>query len=241
VNDKLSILDIRATGDDGRIYDIEVQSLGNEEYINRSLYYWARIYSGQLGESENYGTLNPVICINLCDFVVIKDLTALHTCYMPIEKDNPEYALTDHFEIHFIEMPKFIDKNPELFDTLDMWIKYFLSEGKDEKEDEAMKIILKNNTFQKARNEYKRFTADEKYRHAYEARQKWLRDERSLLDYARRDGEKQGIKKGIEQGIEQGLKQKAVETAIALLNESLSIEKIASITGLSEEEVKKLQ
>ncbi len=52
--DKLSILDIKATDEDGRIYDVEVQSFGDEFYANRSLYYRAKIYSDQLNESEPF-------------------------------------------------------------------------------------------------------------------------------------------------------------------------------------------
>ena len=54
----------------GRIFDIEVQSKGDEIYKNRILYYWSRIYSSQLKESNKYFMLEPVICINVLNFTL---------------------------------------------------------------------------------------------------------------------------------------------------------------------------
>ena len=57
-------------------------------------------------------------------------------------------------------------------------------------------------------------------------------------------GIKQGITQGISQGISQGIKQgayeKAIETARMLLSFGDSIEKIATITGLSLETLQQL-
>ena len=61
--DKLSILDIRAQDQDGRLYNIEIKATAQPEYSERSLYYWAKVYAGQLSESEAYAALSPVIGI----------------------------------------------------------------------------------------------------------------------------------------------------------------------------------
>ena len=47
-----SILDVKAEDDNHRIFDVEIQVIGNSRYIKRSLYYWARNYHGQLKESD---------------------------------------------------------------------------------------------------------------------------------------------------------------------------------------------
>ncbi len=54
------------------------------------------------------------------------------------------------------------------------------------------------------------------------------------------EGIKQGIKQGIEQGIEQGLEQRSIEIAKNLKNMNMSIDSIASATGLSVDEIEKL-
>ena len=54
-------------------------------------------------------------------------------------------------------------------------------------------------------------------------------------------GLQQGISQGISQGIKQGAYEKAVETARMLLSFGDSIEKIATITGLSGETIQQLE
>ena len=53
-------------------------------------------------------------------------------------------------------------------------------------------------------------------------------------------GEERGISIGLSQGISQGEHQKAVDTAKNLLSIGLSQKQIASVTGLSVEEIEKL-
>ena len=67
------------------------------------------------------------------------------------------------------------------------------------------------------------FTKEE--REAYEDHLKWLRIEANSLKKAE----------------EKGRKEEKLEIARNMLNESLPIEKIAALTGLTEKEVKNLQ
>ena len=54
-------------------------------------------------------------------------------------------------------------------------------------------------------------------------------------------GISQGITQGISQGIKQGMHQEKLETARMLLSFGDSIEKIATITGLSGETIQQLE
>ena len=69
--DKLSILDIKATGKDGKRFNIEMQVSDEEDYDKRALYYWAKLYSDQLKTSEDYGTLCKAIGIHILNFTSI--------------------------------------------------------------------------------------------------------------------------------------------------------------------------
>jgi predicted transposase/invertase (TIGR01784 family) len=64
--------------------------------------------------------------------------------------------------------------------------------------------------------------------------------EELLLDRAKKEGKKEGEKKGLEEGIELGYKKLNIETALKLLQNGMSIDFVANITGLSIEEIKKL-
>ncbi len=100
--DKLSILDVKAVDESGRIVDIEIQSRGDRSFANRSLYYWSKLYSSQIMESETYKKLKPVCCINLLNFQLFDDIEKFHSCYVLKEKDESDKVLTDHLILHFI-------------------------------------------------------------------------------------------------------------------------------------------
>ena len=54
-------------------------------------------------------------------------------------------------------------------------------------------------------------------------------------------GLERGIEQGLEQGIVQGSKREKIEIARAMLNKKMAIETISEITGLSTEEIQKLE
>jgi len=66
----------------------------------------------------------------------------------------------------------------------------------------------------------------------------------SLEKYSKKlinEGIKKGMQKGIQKGIEKGILQTKTKTALALLKENMTVEKIAEITGLSIKEIEKLK
>jgi len=65
--------------------------------------------------------------------------------------------------------------------------------------------------------------------------------EKQGLEKGIEQGIQKGLQKGIQQGIQKGMHKKAVETAVSLLKEGMPIDKTARITGLSEDEVSKLE
>ncbi len=77
---------------------------------------------------------------------------------------------------------------------------------------------------------------DQEARMQYEARQKYLHDQASLMEAAK-NAEKYGFRAGMEKGIEQGIEQGIRQTALRLLRRSMAIPDVAAATGLSEEEV----
>ena len=164
--EKESILDVKAKDETGRIYDIEIQSIGNSEFIQTSLYYWAKIYSSQLEEGHQYKKLNPVICINLLDFIIFEDKKdeQFHSCHMICDQDDKDSVLTDHLRIHYIELPRIIP-DPEKIpsDRLLKWIYFFKDEGV--LEEDEMKIIIKDDPiFEQAHETFSKFTADKEFR-----------------------------------------------------------------------------
>ena len=226
---KESILDLKAKDKTGRWINIEIQIDNDNSYANRSLYYWAKSYAGQLKSGEDYEDLNPAVCINLLDFEIFPQLPGYHSCFHITEKDQPEYILSSHLQIHFIELPKNQLKNvTQVKDGLDRWCYYFENEGT--MEEEEMTVLLKDNqAIGKAHKVYRDFTANSELMDMAEAREKWLKDVATKLRHAEARGQ------------EEGIKINSRENARKMIEEGLNIPLIARITGLTEKEIAELQ
>jgi len=181
LKDKISVLDIKAKDKTGKVFNIEIQSTGDSHFKNRSLYYWARLYSKEIKESELYKELNPVICINLLNYKLFPETEKLHTCFLLKEKDE-NFMLTSHQELHFIEIPKL--KSLRASGQLEQWLLYLEYEGRSEMK--ALKIIEEvmkmNPEIESTHARYEQFTSSEEMRDLYEARVKYNRDVASLVD-----------------------------------------------------------
>ncbi|AHC16511.1 Rpn family recombination-promoting nuclease/putative transposase [Salinispira pacifica] len=91
-------------------------------------------------------------------------------------------------------------------------------------------VLLKDNpAIEKAHHVYEDFTSDEQLMDMAEAHEKWVKDVNTRLKTAR------------QQGLEQGLEQAKIEDAKKMLQKGYPIVDIAEITGLSEEQIKKLE
>lgn len=62
-----------------------------------------------------------------------------------------------------------------------------------------------------------------------------------LAEKGKKEGIQIGLQEGIQKGLKEGMHKKAVETALSLLNEGMSVKKAAGITGLPEKEVLELK
>ena len=107
-DEKESIVDIKATTETGITVLIEIQARGNENFIKRTLYYWAYNYSSNLNRGSIYDELKAVVSINITNFI-LTDENKVHSCYVLKELNNNK-ILTDHCQLHFIELPKFNNK-----------------------------------------------------------------------------------------------------------------------------------
>ena len=221
---KESILDVRARDSRGRWLNIEIQIDRDGSYANRSLYYWAKSYTAQLGTGEGYEALNPAVCINLLGFELFPQLPGYHSCFQVREVDQPEYVLSEHLQIHFIELPKNpLERANEVRDALDRWCYYFEHEGSVE-ESEMTVLLDENKAIRKAHEVYREFTADAELMDMVEAREKWLKDVNTRLASAER----------------QGMQKNARETARRMIDEGFEAATISRITGLSEDEIRTL-
>src|SRR5947208_3148738 len=77
-DDKLSIVDIKARDQLGRLYNIEMQMQGSPAYPDRALYYWAVLYGQQLREGQDYSELRTTISISILNDVLFPQVPDYH-------------------------------------------------------------------------------------------------------------------------------------------------------------------
>jgi predicted transposase/invertase (TIGR01784 family) len=237
VTSKESILDIKAEDEDARIYDIEMQLAGNSIFANRSLYYWARCYTSQIGDGDDYRKLNPVICINVLDFELLRENPLVHSCFVLREMKAHQMVLTDHLMMHFLSLTLFRKMRYTVESPLTDWLTWFCFNKEDEMKG-LDTILERNKAVREAHSHYEQFTADRELMEKYEARQKYIRDLSTIKGVSRDEGYQEGLERGIEQGLEQGAKQERFHLARAMKESGESAEKIHQYTGLSIEEIK---
>ncbi|WWU66774.1 Rpn family recombination-promoting nuclease/putative transposase (plasmid) [Clostridium baratii] len=234
IEDKFSRLDIKATTNNKEHINIEIQVKNEYNMIQRTLYYWSKMYSEQIQNRENYDKLERTVCINILNFKYL-DNEKYHNAYRLKELSTNE-ELTDLEEIHFIELPKFDEignKNNiddiDKIDALEKWLEFL----KEPESNAVRQLELNDDVLKQAKTELYRLSMDSEERERYNMREKAIYDEISALENAE--------KKGLEQGIEQGEKNKSIEIAKNLILSNVPMDIIVKSTGLSENEIEKLK
>ncbi len=247
IDGKLSVLDIKAEDEKGRIYNVEMQIINSTYYGKRSLFYWAKAFSEQLDKGSIYGELHKTIVINIVDFEFFyddKEEGRYHRELIIKDKlTDKHYEQFQDFSIHFVELPKFKDDKYGIRNALERWIT-FLNRAW-ELSAENIPSDLSSNEIKKAVTELNIMYLDKKEREYYENQQKALLDERSRLFYALEEGRQEGLQEGLQEGRQQGLEEGRVEEkikiALNLLKQNLADDIIISVTGLTTEELSNLK
>ncbi|TXJ56315.1 Rpn family recombination-promoting nuclease/putative transposase [Brachyspira aalborgi] len=231
-NDKETIVDVKCITKNGTVVIIEVQLSGNSRFPERILYYWAANYSKLLKKGEEYEDLTPVISINLLNFNLNKNDKNVHSCYMIYDTKNKN-LLTDHLQIHIIELKKFKFKDNDLKKDLNYWLGFFTTNNMEAYMSE---IVKEKPIMEEAHKRYNNFIRSRLMMSEYEKKEIYQYDKQITLEEKRREG----IKEGRREGKLEGIKERNYTIAKEMKLENIDIETIKKITGLSIEEIEKL-
>ena len=248
LNDKLSILDVKAKGLDGKRFNIEIQISDAADYDKRALYYWAKLYTEQLQESQDYGSLSKAIGIHILNFLSIPNSPKYHNVFHITEKETGLLYFKD-LELHTIELKKFTsDSKDELSDliakvktSLDMWLAFLTRH--DLLKLDALPQEFNNPSLKKALNVLEVMNLTDIERDFYDDHLKFLRMEFSTLKKAEEKGREKGREEGIEIGEARAEKKndsKIKTIALELLREGMPVIAVSRITGLPIQEVEAL-
>ena len=222
---KVSILDIRAKMNDDTQINVEVQIAKPVDMKKRAMYYWAKLYSYQIGKNEDYSLLKDVISINLLNFKLFKNHERCHSACHITDDFNGKVIIKD-FEMHFIELPKFRLGDIKKLKKSEKWIALFSNKCTDE---ELEEIAMSEPAIKKALEYQNYFMHDEKLRYKYELQEKAIRDYNSSVMAAR------------QEGIQQGIQKANIQNAIKFLKLGVDIKTVSEGTGLSIEKITELQ
>ena len=229
-DDKLGVLDIVTELDGKEKCNIEMQLIDKNNIIERMLYYWSKMYTKQIKAGDDYNKLEKTIVILIADFN-IKGLEEVeyHSTWKIIETNSvKKLILTDKFELDIIELSKIKGRENEKDQLLD-WL-VFLENPESERVTRKME---ENENLKEAVEKLDRISEDEKMQRIIELREKAIRDEHAI--YAK------GVDDGIEEGKAKGAREKQIEIAKKLLKAKVGMEVIIETTGLTKEEIEKLQ
>ena len=230
--DKETIVDVKCITKNGTVVIIEVQLSGNSRFPERILYYWSLNYSKLLKKGEQYDALTPVISINLLNFNLNKKNSNVHSCYMIYDTKNKN-LLTDHLQIHIIELKKFKFKDNDLKKDLNYWLGFFTTNNMEAYMSE---IVKEKPIMEEAHKRYNNFIRSRLMMSEYEKKEIYQYDKQITLKEERQEG----IKEGRREGRLEGIKNEKYSIAKNLKKSGLDIKFISENTGLSIEEVEKL-
>lgn len=216
VDDKIGILDVRVVTEKGIHINVEIQLINKYNMIKRTLFYWSRLYSSQIKRGENYKNLNKTITINILNFRYIES-DKYHMVYHLYE-DDEKTMLTDLLEIHFVDLVKYIERNPELNTNLNQWLAFLTKPGKGV-------IDMGEPAIRKAITVLDMLSRDPETVRLAELRMKQILDEKSMVEGAKEEGRLEG----------------AVKVAIKMLRRGDDISDIIDVTELSQEKVLELK
>jgi predicted transposase/invertase (TIGR01784 family) len=177
LDDKLSILDIKARDDQGRLFNVEMQMVATASLPQRFLYYWAKLYSQQLSEGDDYTKLCPTISICFVNGDLFAGRVSYHSVFRLLDTED-RLCLTDDLALHVIEIPKFTRDLGDLREPLDFWL-YFLKNG-ERLDADALPGPLDTPQIRRAMEILKMFAQNALERELYEGRLKAERDLQTL-------------------------------------------------------------
>ena len=236
-DDKFNRVDIKAKNNKGEIIIVEIQNTSELYYLERVLYGVAKAITEHIYLGNTYKEVKKVYSISILYFDLGKG-----SDYIYVGQNNFVGLHTqDHLIISTKEKDTIVRKSPsEIFPTyilvrvnefnkvakspLEEWVEY-LKNGVISPETQAPGL-------QEAREKLKYYSMSDAERYAYDEHINAIMIQNDVLGNARLEG--------MEEGRAEGRTEEKNNIARKMLANGLSIEQIALITGLTEQEIKEL-
>ena len=234
--DRKAIFDLYCVAESGERFIVELQKAKQNFFKDRSIYYASFPIQEQAKKGSWNFRLDPVYTIGILDFIFDDHKSEKELLHVVELKNEHSEVFYDKLKFIYIELPKFQKEASELETHFEKWLYVFryLSELQDRPP--ALQDKIFERLFEVA--EIAKFTPKE--RDIYESSLKYYRDLNNVVDTANQEGRKQGREEGREEGRKEGLRQGIKDIARKMKERGRPLAEIAEMTGLSEEEIRRL-
>ncbi len=224
VDSKFSRLDLNMNVDD-KLVNVEIQIYKDDDYFDRALFYWAKLYTSALKKGENYDKLKQTITINIVEFNLFEG-NNYHTEVAAVIKGTNK-VFSDKFKIHFFELRK-VSRDLDINNRMELWLQFINAESEDD-----FDMIESTNIpiMQKAVQVIYNMSEDTKFKESARIREKALHDEASLLHNAEKKGIDKGIVIGEEKGRAKGIAEERTRAIAKMKALGIPEEQIQAIYG----------
>jgi predicted transposase/invertase (TIGR01784 family) len=231
----MSVLDVKARTESGMLVDVEIQLRDRRDMAKRTLFYWAKLFQGQLQEGDHYRQLHKAVTINVLDFDYVP--TDRYHSTFHLREDATGLMLTDLLEVHFVELQKLQAQAVGLERRLVRWMLFLTTKTREQLEELAMQ----EPALKKALTTLEFLSQDERTRQLYEERQKGLMTYTADVESAREEGHEEGREEGRQEGRQEGEHQRAETTARKMLLAGMDVRQIAEFVDLSVDAVEAIR
>jgi len=218
---KFCVLDIKMEIN-GQVVNLEVQVKDEDDFPERSLFYWSRSYTKELKKGGDYIDLRKTIGIHIVKFDMCKDTKDFHSEFRALEVSR-HTELTDKMVLHYFELKKLPEvTKADAENVLKLWLGLF----KAETEEEMAKIVeIGGKVMEQAVMAYKSVVASDTFQEA---------------EYLRRINETAALRHARNQGKAEGKAEGVIQTARNMKDLGIDTNTIAKATKLTVDEILKL-
>lgn len=173
---KIFVLDINVLLNSQVLINLEMQVINYDNWAERSLIYLCRNFD-QLSRGEDYAQVKPAIHIGFLDFTLVPEHPEFYATYRMINEKN-QHVLTDKFVLSVVDL-----KHIELATQEDRkWqINYWASLFKAATWEEMKMLAKQSSVLEDAVETIYELTADETIREQCKAREKHVREMKTIL------------------------------------------------------------
>ncbi len=244
IDARRAVFDVYCTNDKGERFIVEMQNVYQEFFKDRTIYYSTfpiREQAQKGGEWDFH--LNSVYTIGLLNFNFaegLEDARRWHHEVKLMEVDTKE-VFYDKLTYVYVEIPKFDKKEDELESMYDKWMFVLKNLSSLMSRPASLQERVFTRLFEQA--EISKFNPQElkMYEDSVNAYRDIINAIRTAEKKKFAEGEAEGMAKGMAKGRAEGRAEGLADVAKAMLEKHMDIGMIAEFTGMSADEIQKLE